>query len=762
MDRYPSHSDAEYSLDNATAPKRPGLLSISMNSQRRARSNSASLPVTKSASPSALSANSRSNTSSPVSPGKSSLTDTESELSFAPDSPAGRCTLRQESGNQKICSQLSIGQILLASNGYLVSPRSVSFADFCRCDRHAQKRKEAMKKLVEAAAGEPADKFEGKSRGDGKGPLSRNNSSFGKIAGFLKASNRKCRFTRSGALHVLRLAIHDNRTSFACRLIDEMPIVALGHSRKHEMSKAFIHSMLNSLERPISDIPDFLHPSFFIVAVAMGLEHVVRAMIKKANVNQDWYQIRPLHLACSSGNTPLANLLLDHGAISAATIGLDRLNMMQSLKSPYAKTYEKMKESHLAPSQSIMPLKSHNAFSNPSRNSTLIQQGLNRNKSHSQAQDSLNSTWQSGQSGHPELRLAVVEHRRAVLAEFSVGKHVLPLELALANGVIALGKLLIQKTEQKVIAASKFCLLLSRDFEASVMLHKAGASLSQVDAFGNQPLHLAARRGDLDLTIALVICKADVDAKGENGWTALHEAISREEWDVARILVHLGANINITNSEGLIPRELGLAFGHPIEKVELALDGQRPLRPALTDIITKVTNASNRISFPSPQDAHNRRGVSLTLGTGYTPPSPSLLVRRRTGMIQGGAITGSPTVSLSRSSSRSSSRSTVRPHSVQQVEEDCLGTPVATTHNDATLSSPVTLQPDSSSNAAGLSSLPALPAPDPHTAQKSSPPMPTLALDQAPLSYSPIPVAVAGPLEIKGGRDSPYPGPANR
>ena len=76
----------------------------------------------------------------------------------------------------------------------------------------------------------------------------------------------------------------------------------------------------------------------------------------------------------------------------------------------------------------------------------------------------------------------------------------------------------MNRTEQKALASSQFSLLLCRDFESTVLLHKAGVSMKQVDAFGSQPLHLAVRRGDLEVAIALIICQSDVDAKGENGW----------------------------------------------------------------------------------------------------------------------------------------------------------------------------------------------------------------------------------------------------
>ena len=53
--------------------------------------------------------------------------------------------------------------------------------------------------------------------------------------------------------------------------------------------------------------------------------------------------------------------------------------------------------------------------------------------------------------------------------------------------------------------------------------------------------------------------------------TPLHEAISRKEWDLVTILMHFGANVHLTNSDGLTPRGLGMALGHTVSDVDSAL-----------------------------------------------------------------------------------------------------------------------------------------------------------------------------------------------
>lgn len=46
----------------------------------------------------------------------------------------------------------------------------------------------------------------------------------------------------------------------------------------------------------------------------------------------------------------------------------------------------------------------------------------------------------------------------------------------------------------------------------------SGVSIVQFDTNGSTPLHLAARRGNLEQVIVLLQAGCDMNAKGENGW----------------------------------------------------------------------------------------------------------------------------------------------------------------------------------------------------------------------------------------------------
>jgi ankyrin repeat protein len=72
--------------------------------------------------------------------------------------------------------------------------------------------------------------------------------------------------------------------------------------------------------------------------------------------------------------------------------------------------------------------------------------------------------------------------------------------------------------DTKSCQTSSFGLLTQRDIEFTAILVRAGVPLDQRDTDGSTALHLAARSGDLEMVIALVNLKLDVNSNGQNGW----------------------------------------------------------------------------------------------------------------------------------------------------------------------------------------------------------------------------------------------------
>jgi ankyrin repeat protein len=67
------------------------------------------------------------------------------------------------------------------------------------------------------------------------------------------------------------------------------------------------------------------------------------------------------------------------------------------------------------------------------------------------------------------------------------------------------------------------------------------------------PLHLAARKGNVESCKILIAGGAEVDIKDRGGLTPLHEAALYDKIDVAKLLVTNGANIRSKNKDGVTP-----------------------------------------------------------------------------------------------------------------------------------------------------------------------------------------------------------------
>jgi ankyrin repeat protein len=70
-----------------------------------------------------------------------------------------------------------------------------------------------------------------------------------------------------------------------------------------------------------------------------------------------------------------------------------------------------------------------------------------------------------------------------------------------------------------------------------------------MDAFGEMPLHCAARAGREDVAEVLLAKGADINARAGMGWTALHLAVANNRKAMLDVLLAHGAKVNI--SEGV-------------------------------------------------------------------------------------------------------------------------------------------------------------------------------------------------------------------
>ena len=89
---------------------------------------------------------------------------------------------------------------------------------------------------------------------------------------------------------------------------------------------------------------------------------------------------------------------------------------------------------------------------------------------------------------------------------------------------------------------------------------------------GDTPLHIAAIRGDVQAADLLLDARADIDAQGETGYTALHYAVSQCHPDVVRLLLERGADKKVRffpNNSGETAEELAQYISDPQIKNEI-------------------------------------------------------------------------------------------------------------------------------------------------------------------------------------------------
>jgi truncated hemoglobin YjbI len=85
-------------------------------------------------------------------------------------------------------------------------------------------------------------------------------------------------------------------------------------------------------------------------------------------------------------------------------------------------------------------------------------------------------------------------------------------------------------------------------------LVEGGANVNASDGVKHcTPLHMAARRGSLEIAEALLDCGADVDARDSLGDTPLRRSVNCDKIPVASLLLARGADVQSVGNKGLTP-----------------------------------------------------------------------------------------------------------------------------------------------------------------------------------------------------------------
>lgn len=106
------------------------------------------------------------------------------------------------------------------------------------------------------------------------------------------------------------------------------------------------------------------------------------------------------------------------------------------------------------------------------------------------------------------------------------------------------------------------------------ILRKFIENADEMDSEGRTKLMNASKKGDLSLTEDLIFSKADVNAKDDDGWTALMFASRFSENDkIVEKLIENGADIKAKNNYGVSPLKLASSFSKNSKIVSQLLSG---------------------------------------------------------------------------------------------------------------------------------------------------------------------------------------------
>lgn len=114
--------------------------------------------------------------------------------------------------------------------------------------------------------------------------------------------------------------------------------------------------------------------------------------------------------------------------------------------------------------------------------------------------------------------------------------------------------------------------VLKRISDTAYFAHAPALAANSPGLFGNHPLHVAACWGDCDAISVLVQAGADINRRGEHGFTPLMEAVAQGHRHAALLLISLGGSA-IPNDDGELPSQYALALGDPEFSTLLAQHG---------------------------------------------------------------------------------------------------------------------------------------------------------------------------------------------
>ncbi|RKP27950.1 hypothetical protein SYNPS1DRAFT_26429 [Syncephalis pseudoplumigaleata] len=408
--------------------------------------------------------------------------------------------------------------------------------------------------------------------------------------------------TKAAIFNEVRLALRDHNVPLTCTLIDLVSPMSLRQKHANEANAILLHALANRMEQVVllmlergipSDInapilkrdsssnnnnnnsnnnsqgsnnagkktQEFQYPSYFLFAIATGMYNVLVHMIKRANLNQSWYGLTPLMLACSRrtyDDHRVVALLLDYGADPELGILLPQLTFMSRLDR-----------------QAFRVPQPWNDEDDGSGEHTLRRRRLAQWGRTSSSAATPRSTQRSD-----DRKERIMDTATNTKAEH----YIFPFEIAAARGNQQSMQLILKRMDSKLIGTANYALLVQNDPSIVASLLRTNINRLQRDEFGSTALHLAAREGNVVLLAILLDAGIDANLPGENGWTPLHEALSQRHVDACQYLLSRGASTSAKNNDDETIRALGERCGLSDTLMAQCLNAPGSLAPQIKEL----------------------------------------------------------------------------------------------------------------------------------------------------------------------------------
>ena len=129
--------------------------------------------------------------------------------------------------------------------------------------------------------------------------------------------------------------------------------------------------------------------------------------------------------------------------------------------------------------------------------------------------------------------------------------------------------------DMSALALSNHCLFAAVNQEVLITLLHAGANPNLRNSLGSSPIHLASRQGSLEKVMTLHAMDGTLlSSPGENFWSPLHEAISKNQKVLAHFLISFGVDSKIKTLSGETPAQIGVKCGLSLSEIESILNGE--------------------------------------------------------------------------------------------------------------------------------------------------------------------------------------------